>query len=56
MVKSTSKNTKQFSKDKEASLTLTLKADSGYECSETCRVSADQWSRINDIINEEDED
>ena len=35
-----------------ASLTLSLRADSGYECEQTCRINVDQWARISAILNE----
>ena len=36
-----------------ALLTLSLRADSGYESSEKWRISADQWARILGICAEE---
>ena len=39
-------------KDRNATLSMKLKADSGYESTETHRVSPDQWSRICAIANE----
>ena len=38
---------------KDATVTVTLKADSGYTCTETTRVSPYQWERIVAIMNEE---
>lgn len=35
-----------------ATLTMTLRADSGYESTETHRITADQWGRIHVILNE----
>lgn len=35
---------------KEATLTLKLKADSGYISDQQCRISADQWGEIQKII------
>lgn len=37
---------------REATLSMTLNADSGYASSETHRISADQWERIVRIANE----
>ena len=39
--------------ERKALLTLSLRADSGYESSEKYRVSADQWARILGICAEE---
>ena len=39
--------------ERNATMSLELKADSGYASKETHRVSADQWSRIVAISNEE---
>ena len=38
--------------DRAASITATLKADSGYMSTETHRISANQWGRIVAIMNE----
>ena len=38
--------------ERKATLTLSLKADSGYASAETHRVSADQWGRILTICGE----
>lgn len=38
---------------KDATITVTLKADSGYMATETTRISAHQWGRIIHIMNEE---
>lgn len=40
---------------KGATLTLKLRSDSGYNSDEQCRVSADQWSRIQAILYERGE-
>lgn len=40
--------------DKNAKLTIKLKADSGYSSTVEAHVSPDQWKRINEIINEID--
>ena len=38
--------------ERNATLTITLKADSGYDATQTARVSADQWGRICAIMDE----
>jgi transcription elongation factor Elf1 len=38
--------------DRNATISLALKADSGYRADETARVSAEQWGRILAIIYE----
>lgn len=38
--------------ERKASLSMRLVADSGYESTESHRVSADQWARIVKIANE----
>ncbi len=37
---------------RDATITVTLCADSGYEAHEEHRISADQWWRICEIMNE----
>jgi hypothetical protein len=51
------KNIPDLSKadDKNAKLTLKLRADSGYSCDTQCRVSANQWASICAIIHGHDE-
>jgi len=43
---------KEFSKEKNATIQLKLKAKSGYSSDETHNISADQWARISTILNE----
>lgn len=38
--------------ERAAMISVKLTADSGYECSQSARVSADQWSRICAILDE----
>lgn len=38
--------------DRAATLLMSLTADSGYQSSETHRISADQWERILKIASE----
>jgi hypothetical protein len=38
--------------ERKATITATLKADSGYSSTETHRISADQWARICGILAE----
>lgn len=42
------------SKDKNAVLKLKLKADSGYTSDVESKISAEQWGRIMEIIEEKD--
>jgi hypothetical protein len=37
---------------KDAEIKINLKADSGYRSNETHRITPDQWTRINQILNE----
>lgn len=39
--------------ERAATLSMTLKADSGYQSSETHRISADQWEGMQKIIHSE---
>lgn len=41
-------------KVRSATLSLKLKSDTGYESTETCRVSPQQWRQIQAIVNEPD--
>ncbi len=44
-----------FSHSKHADLYLKLTADSGYRSEETRRISPDQWARIQEILNEQEQ-
>ena len=44
-----------FSHSKDANLYLKLTADSGYQSEETRRISPDQWARIQEILNEQEQ-
>lgn len=45
-----------MSNDKNAKLTLTLKADSGYTSKEIHRISQNQWVKILQVVNETEKD
>ena len=45
----------QNPKERAASLTLTLRADSGYEADTEYRISAEQWGEIIRICEDKDE-
>jgi hypothetical protein len=40
--------------EKTATLSLQLKADSGYTSKETTRISVDQWTKIQEILYKSD--
>ncbi|WP_303107698.1 hypothetical protein [Kingella sp. (in: b-proteobacteria)] len=48
-------NNTSFSHSKDADLYLKLTADSGYKSEETHRISPDQWARIQEILNEQEQ-
>ena len=52
MMENVGKMTKSMH-SKDATVTVTLKADSGYTSTETTQISPDQWGRIVAIMNEE---
>lgn len=41
---------------KEAIMSLNLQADNGYSCEASYRVSPNQWARINEILNEKEQE
>ena len=45
-----------FSHRKDADLYLKLTADSGYRSEETRRISPNQWARIQQILNEKEQE
>ena len=48
-------NHTSFSHSKDADLYLKLTANSGYKSEETHRISPDQWARIQEIFNEQEQ-
>lgn len=44
-------NKKEQAKIKDAKLTLSIKAKSGYSSKETHTISLNQWNSINKILN-----
>ena len=48
-------NHTSFSHSNDADLYLKLTANSGYKSEETHRISPDQWARIQEILNEQEQ-